>query len=100
MLAGICLEVETEREVLATTLCLLEERPEVEDFKSLHLLLRSGGSLDLGFVGASSRNPGFCTLDFTWRLAKLPIEDAELEAFKRDLLENVLSRVKSDSRAS
>jgi len=100
MLAGVCLAMETAREVLAATLCFLEEKPEVQDLESVRLLLASGISLELGFLDAPLRNPNFCVLDLSRKLAELPIEDAELKSFKQKLVASILVRSVPDSCAS
>jgi hypothetical protein len=99
-LAGVCLEMETPREVLASTLCLLEEEPEVQDLETLRLLLAIGISLERGFLDAPLRNPDFCTLNLTWMLAMLPIENVELKSFTLRLVFSILTCSIPDSRAS
>ncbi len=99
-LAGVSVEVETPREVLAATLCLLEEKPEVQDLESLYLLLASGISLEWGFVDAPLRKPDFSALDLAWRLKVLRVEDPKLQDFKEDLVSGILDRSIPDSRAS
>ncbi|HEX4961703.1 MAG TPA: hypothetical protein VF173_12745 [Thermoanaerobaculia bacterium] len=99
-LAGACPAMETPREVLAATLCFLEEKSEVQDLENLHLLWTNGISLERGFMDAPLRNPDFCALYLAWGLRGLTIADAEADllSFREDLIAGIVGACLLDSR--
>jgi hypothetical protein len=99
---------ETPPEVLATGLCSLYAKPDLQDLEDVGLLLRSGVALDRGLRDARQRNPGFSSQDLAVRLARFEIEDPDrpaaallrLRRLQERLVFEILRRSVPDSRAS
>ena len=105
---GVEVMMETPREVLATALCSLHAKPELQDLEDVSLLLRSGISLDRGFLDARQQHPGISPQDLALRLARFEVEDPDrsavalirLRRLQERLVFEILRCSVPDSRAS
>ncbi|HEX3552987.1 MAG TPA: hypothetical protein VIA62_07130 [Thermoanaerobaculia bacterium] len=105
---GVEVMMATPREVLATALCSLHAKPGLQDLEDVSLLLRSGISLDRGFLDARQQHPGISPQDLALRLARFEVEDPErsavalirLRRLQERLVFEILRCSVPDSRAS
>ncbi len=105
---GVSILVAPKGEILAAKFCTLLSRAEIRDLLDVMMLLESGESFDEALEKAAKQDSGFSAMTLAWvigdlnlgmigRLEKIDDKTIEkLERFKEELIERLMSPIKSE----